>query len=939
MKFINMVFEKTWADRYKKNDETVEDNLKRVAGHCAKTEQEAVDFYHLMNNGEFFPAGRTMSNSGIGKSLTLNNCFVAPQIEDSLDDIFSKVALGARVHQRGGGIGYDFSQIRPKGTPTSNDAIASGAISFMDVFNAQTDTILQGNRRGANMGVQSIYHMDIEDYINAKSTDANRLCHFNLSVMIDHSFMFAVKYDAEIYLRHPVYNEDGKMTDEHEWLQKKRIKARDLWDKLITKAYENGEPGVFFYDNMNVDNNLWYIENIVASNPCVTGDTLILTKEGYKRIDSLVGIPIEIWNGYEYSEVVPKVTGENLPVLQIDFSNLTNIKCTYYHKFILETGERVEAKDLKVGDTLDSYFVPVRINEENKEYLILQEKITVEDIIQSGEKAEKVYCFNEPKNHSALFNGVMTAQCGEYLAGTVFGNDPMTGEKLDKTKFGGACNLGSLFLHNFVENPFTEDAKINELKLKKATKTAVRFLDNIIDINNFPHEIFENYQKSFRTIGLGITGLASALAMLNLRYDSEAARDMVDRLMNFIAKTAYRESIQLAKEKGAFPLLDRAKFCDSGYLEKHFHYDGDWANVIEEIRTHGIRNAKILSVAPTGTLSLTFGNNCSSGIEPIFSLEYDRKIKMGGQQKENEKIVKVRDYAWEIYSQTEFKDIPNENFVTALNIDVVEHIKMLEIVAFHVDMSVSKTINVPTEYTLEQCKEIYMECWEAGIKGCTIFRPNELRQGILIAPTEDKSEEIEPAPIQHPGYDTLESLPWGTIIDVPFDLVYRKYKLKTGCGNLYLFLGIDENEGIIYDCFTNTDGTGGCFVNTQANSRLLSLCLRGGISTDEIIEQLSKSGTCPSFQYQRGKGKTLAKGKSCPSAIANILKDVVDEIKEFQNNDDYNIEKLDKKLEVVHKAKLVGVTTKYKNCPECGSELRNESGCSTCISCGFSKCG
>lgn len=145
--FNNEVLENIWKDRYRKNDESFEENLKRVAKYCSKNEDEEDSFYEIMNKRYFFPAGRTMSNSGIGKDLTLNNCFVAPQIKDDLTDIFDKVALGARTHQKGGGIGYDFSQLRPSGTPTSNDAIASGAVSFMDVFNAQTATILQGNRR------------------------------------------------------------------------------------------------------------------------------------------------------------------------------------------------------------------------------------------------------------------------------------------------------------------------------------------------------------------------------------------------------------------------------------------------------------------------------------------------------------------------------------------------------------------------------------------------------------------------------------------------------------------------------------------------------------------------------------------------------------------------------------------------------------------------
>lgn len=144
----NPVLKQIWEDRYKKGEEDLKGNLKRVAKFISNNEKEEENFFNIMYMGGFFPAGRTMSNSGVGRNLTLNNCFVAPTIQDSLDDIFKKVSLGAQTHQKGGGIGYNFSQLRPKGSPTSNEAIASGPISFMDVFNAQTATILQGNRRG-----------------------------------------------------------------------------------------------------------------------------------------------------------------------------------------------------------------------------------------------------------------------------------------------------------------------------------------------------------------------------------------------------------------------------------------------------------------------------------------------------------------------------------------------------------------------------------------------------------------------------------------------------------------------------------------------------------------------------------------------------------------------------------------------------------------------
>lgn len=274
MEFVNKIIENIWKDRYQKNNESVEENFTRVAKFCAKNSTEEQEFYWVMSDGLFYPGGRTMSNAGIGSKLTLNNCFVAPQTQDNYEDIFNKVKLGGLTHQRGGGIGYEFSQLRPSGSPTSNGAIASGPVSFMDVFNAQTETTIQGQRRGANMGVMNIYHMDIETFINAKATDKNKLNHFNLSVMVDDDFISAVKNDEEVYLHHPVYDEEGNIEkDESKWIYKKKISAKKLWDEIIRKAYDNGEPGIFFYDNLNKDNNLHYIEHIVCSNPSMGGFT------------------------------------------------------------------------------------------------------------------------------------------------------------------------------------------------------------------------------------------------------------------------------------------------------------------------------------------------------------------------------------------------------------------------------------------------------------------------------------------------------------------------------------------------------------------------------------------------------------------------------------------------------------------------------------------
>lgn len=777
--FVNEIIENIWKDRYQKNHETVEGNLHRVAKYCSKTEKEAREFFDVMDKGLFFPGGRTMSNSAIGSKLTLNNCFVAPQIQDSYDDIYDKVKLGAITHQRGGGIGYDVSQLRPKGSSTSNGAIASGAVSFLDVFNAQTETTIQGQRRGANMGVMNIYDMDIEEFINAKATDSEKLKHFNLSVMVDDAFITAVREDNTITLHHPVYDEEGKIERNPEkWQYFKEVRAKILWDKIIRKAYENGEPGIFFYDNLNNDNNLWYIENIVCSNPC-----------------------------------------------------------------------------------------------------------------------------------------------SEYLAGTVYGKSPLTGEPLNSANFGGACNLGSLFLHNFIKNPFTRQATIGWALLRDTIFTAVRMLDNIIDINKFPNEIYENYQKNFRTIGLGITGLGDMLVMLNLKYDSSDARIFVDNLMNFIAFNTYKASVELAKERGAFPFLDREKFCQSGYLLKHCkEKDSSWRELKEDIMKYGIRNGKLLSVAPVGTLSLTFGNNCSSGLEPIFSLDYQRRIKIGGQTDDKIKVVHMRDYAYGEWLKV--KDAPEtvvkeDVFVTALDMTVDSHVNMLATVAKHIDMSCSKTINVPEEYSFEKTQEIYMKCHDLGIKGCTIFRPNKLRPGVMITEPEKKQENTT---------QPLE-LPRGYIIKADDNCIGRKRTLHTGCGTLHCEAFFDPDTGDLLETYFSKGSQGGCNNFMIGLSRMISLAARGGVDIHSIVDQLRSSGTCPSYAVRAATKHDTSKGSSCPVAIGNALLEMYDEIMKDLTDDEED------ETESINLQNNVGI------CPECGGHLVFEGGCNTCKDCGYTKCG
>ena len=784
--FVNEVYESIWKDRYQKNGESYDDQLWRVADFIATAESSieeirdkwADKFHNIMSSGYFFPAGRTMSNAGIGEKLTLNNCFVAPIVGNSMEQIFDAVKLGAMTHKAGGGIGYAFSNLAPNGYRTRNDAIASGPVSFMDVFNAQTATVQQGSRRGANMGMLSVYHPDILEFIHAKSATEGRLNHFNLSVVVDDAFMWNVITDGQVLLHWPIYDEKGNKLPIDKWDEQftKSVPARDIWNEIMQMAYDNGEPGVFYEDNANNRNPAWYVERIVCSNPCA-----------------------------------------------------------------------------------------------------------------------------------------------EYLAGTINATDP--------SQYGGACNLGSLFLHNFVKNPFTKQAHLDTEALRDTISIAVRMLDDIIDVNKFPDKIYENYQKGMRTIGIGITGLADMLAMLGMKYDSQEARDYVESLMQMITNAEYYASVQLAKEKGCFPLCEPDKHADSKYVKSVLEHD-----VIDEMSEYGIRNAKIQAVAPCGTISMVFGNNCSSGIEPIFSLSYDRKVKIGGQDDKDVKIVKMMDYAYYLYhklkdegKQLDFDE--HDIFPTALNMSVDDHVAMLAIISKYTDMSVSKTINVPTEASFDEVKDIYIQCWKKGIKGCTIFRPNAIRQGILL--TEDK-KDAESKP-ESPSL----TLPRGSIIEPSNDLIGKKRKIQTGCGSLHVLAFFDPIDGNLQEVYFNKGSTGGCANFMTGLSRMVSLLCRAGVDIMTIKDQLDSTGVCPSYATRKATHHDTSKGSCCPMAIGNALVEMYNEMQsELDDKEDDDKPVKQKPIKVIP-AKDAPST---EVCPECGEPIVHIGGCVQCPNCSWSRC-
>ncbi|WP_413720479.1 adenosylcobalamin-dependent ribonucleoside-diphosphate reductase [Silicimonas sp. MF1-12-2] len=758
-RFAAPIAEQIWDMKYRLKDidglpidVTVEDTWRRIARALAAEEADPAHwedvFYTALEDFKYLPAGRITAGAGTARSVTLFNCFVMGTIPDSMGGIFDMLKEAALTMQQGGGIGYDFSTIRPKGADVKGVAAdASGPLSFMDVWDAMCRTIMSaGSRRGAMMATMRCDHPDIEDFISAKS-DPSRLRNFNVSVLVTDAFMEAVKADRSWDL---VF--EGKVY--------RTVEARDLWNRIMRATYDYAEPGVIFIDRINAMNNLAYCETIAATNPC-------------------------------------------------------------------------------------------------------------------GEQPLPPY---------------------------------------------GACLLGSINLARLVSDPFEEGADIDTAALDQLVATAVRMMDNVVDASRFPLPAQAEEARNKRRIGLGVTGLADALLMLGLRYGSDEAVAQTWDWMHRIARAAYLASVDLAKEKGAFPLFDADKFLASGAMLK---MDDD---VRDAIRQHGIRNALLTSIAPTGTISL-YAGNVSSGIEPVFAYAYKRKVLQKDGSRTEEEVV---DYAVQMWRE-KFGDaeLP-EFFVNAQTLAPADHVKMQAAAQEWVDSSISKTINCPEDISFEDFKDVYLQAYETGCKGCTTYRPNAVT-GSVLSVSEEKSTEVVAKDEDAPHVPHGDVIYIAEPLDRPQTLEGNTYKLKWPDSEHAIYITI--NDIIVggrrqpFEVFINSKNMEH-FAWTVALTRMISAVFRRGGDVSFVVEEL-KAVFDP-------RGGAWMNGKYVPSilaAIGGVIERHLISIG-FIGGEGMGL-KEDPRAQVVNLDQPRGPA-----CPSCGQfGMQMIEGCMTCPSCGHSKCG
>ena len=641
-------------------DHSVIDTFERVAQAIASVESTPAkqkkyrdEFLWALMNGAV-PAGRIVSNAGAGEykpTASTINCTVSATIEDSMQGIVGEAVSKASLTLKAGcGIGYDFSTIRPDGGFVAGaGATTSGPLPFMDIFDTMCKTVSSsGGRRGAQMGTIDCQHPDIMEFIKAKREDG-RLRQFNLSILITDPFMEAVKADADWQLVFPTnqneinqlglkYDPDNN-TDDIIWREwplsmdgylendsgeiackvYRTIRAKNLWNMIMSATYDYAEPGFILIDKVNEYNNNWFAEIIRATNPC--------------------------------------------------------------------------------------------------------------------------------------------------------GEQPLPPN--------GSCLLGSINLTAFVSNPFTAQASFDWQRFKKVVRIFTRMLDNVVEINGLPlpEQVAEIENK--RRHGMGYLGLGSAMTMLGMKYGKSNSVEFTREVTKQLALEGWREATKLAKEKGGAPFLNEMYTITGALLRKrpelaekyqlgdqvkgvelHVNYSRYMKNIVaelgekwvEEALTTGLRFTHHSSIAPTGTIALSLGNNASNGIEPSFAHDYKRNVIVPGKstkQQVNVRSAEVLAYErlmksthgadWQLpmikmgsVLSLDLSQLP-ESFVDTSTVTPSEHVAVQAAAQQWIDSSISKTVNIPTEFPFEDFEHVYLEAYTEGLKGCTTFRFNpENFSGVLV---------------------------------------------------------------------------------------------------------------------------------------------------------------------------------------------------------------
>jgi ribonucleoside-diphosphate reductase alpha chain len=541
---------------------------------------------------------------------------------------------------------------------------------------------------------------------------------------------------------------------------------------------------------------------------------------------------------------------------------------------------------------------------------------TVEALDADG--VEEVFDASIPGINAFDANGLVVHNCGE---------QPLPPY--------GVCLLGSINLARLVKDPFTDGATLHETELSDLTATAVRMLDNVIDVSNYPLEQHRREAYTKRRIGLGVTGLADALIQCGVRYGSQEAVRLTDLWLGTLRRAAYLASTALAAEKGPFPLYDAEKYLAGENIRS---LDQD---VQDAIRKHGIRNALVTSIAPTGTISL-LADNVSSGLEPVFSFSYSRTILQPDGSRRQEEVC---DYALRLFRSLKGENAPlPDYFVDAQSLSPADHVVMQATVQKYIDSSISKTINVPEEIDFEAFKDVYLQAYEQGCKGCTTYRPNDITGSVLEVKKEAPAAQTE-LPLPTMASTRPRDLYDAAVVHLtqplsrPEELPGATYKVRWPDSDhaMYITLNdiIQDGRRRPFEVFINSKNMDH-FAWTVALTRMISAVFRRGGDVAFVVEEL-KAVFDP-------RGGQWMGGRYVPSLLAAIG----DVIERHMISIGFIPDPAAEREGLLGKVAINsqppgnsgGGMGPLRQCPKCAQpSLVKQEGCDTCTNCGYSKCG
>ena len=842
-------------------------------------------YYAAMCELDFMPATPVLINAGRGGMLS--SCFFL-RVPDSMEGIFDTVKKVGLISKAGGGVGLDVSLLRPSGALVgSSGGTSSGPISFLRIFNTACEAIRSGGiRRAALLGAMSVYHPDILEFIHCKEKEGE-LSNFNLSVFVDNNFMAAVKGNKEIVLQH----EKSPI--------KKTVPALDIWNELVKHAWHLGDPGIIFEDTLNNADIFHGKIGKFGVNPCITGDTLVAVADGRGTVpikqlmEEGKDVPVPCLSKDNKIEVRYmrniRCTGENQKVIKLKLSNGMELTTTPNHKLlnltqfndpwgVVTTSDYYEASTLKEGCKLLTFaHKNGQIMPSTTEILEVEEWHELErgETVYNGTVDDFHNYFTTTKQANSLI--INNKNCGEL---------PL--------RIGECCTLSAINLANC----FNEQTKsIDTDKIQALTKLGIQFLDNLVDLNNYPLPEIEQMSLKTRKVGLGTTGLHDLLLKLEISYGGNSkCLQAIDTIYTTIRKTAFETSIELGKVRG----------------------------VPEELKNINIhrRNSELLTCQPAGTIS-QICNQVSSGIEPVFQWEYTRKDTFGTH--------KMKHFMLDKFGSEE--SLP-EYAKTALEISPKDHIKVQAQLQKWIDQSISKTINAPNEATIDDVDYIYRLAHKLGCKSITVYRSGSRKDEVLIKkdPKEVPIEEKTIAEDEETTVNNIEAevdnidnlLDKPTSRPRPSVLFGATFKINTPGGKAYITIN-EDNRGI-REVFIHISKAGSeIATHVEAEGRLISHSLKHGIPADTIISHLAGHKSNPIFD----SGRSV---KSVPDAVALVMQEYKAKFEGFS-------EFIETEQRIVTApTKPVGEIS-GELCPECGEVLYMASGCTECASCGFSQCG